>query len=52
MKRSAGLPLSVGRASVATRVFLAIVFLTAAVLCIGGGGGAALVLWTVAFVLT
>lgn len=37
MKRSAGLPLSVGRASVATRVFLAIVFFAVAALCIGGG---------------
>ncbi|HYC88096.1 MAG TPA: hypothetical protein VEO54_02700 [Thermoanaerobaculia bacterium] len=37
MRRSAGLPLSVGRASVATRVFLAVVFLAAAALCIGGG---------------
>lgn len=37
MRRSAGLPLSVGRASLATRLFLAIVFLAAAALCIGGG---------------
>jgi hypothetical protein len=37
MKRSAGLPLSVGRASAVTRVFLAIVFAAAAALCIGGG---------------
>ena len=37
MRRSAGLPLSVGRASVATRVFLAAVFLATAALCIGGG---------------
>ena len=37
MKRSAGLPLSVGRASIATRLFLALVFLVAAALCLGGG---------------
>ncbi len=37
MKRSAGLPLSVGRASLATRLFLALVFLLAAALCLGGG---------------
>jgi hypothetical protein len=36
-KRSAGLPLSVGRASVATRLFLALVFLATAALCLGGG---------------
>jgi hypothetical protein len=37
VKRSAGLPLSVGRASMATRLFLALVFLTTAALCLGGG---------------
>ena len=37
MKRSAGLPLSVGRASLPTRVLVAVVFLIAAALCIGGG---------------
>ena len=37
MRRSAGLPLSVGRASVATRLFLAVVFFVVAALCIGGG---------------
>lgn len=37
MKRSAGLPLSVGRASPATRILIAVVFLVAAALCIGGG---------------
>ena len=37
VRRSAGLPLSVGRATVATRLFLAAVFLAAAALCIGGG---------------
>ena len=36
MKR-AGLPLSVGQASAAMRVLLAIVFAVAAALCIGGG---------------
>ena len=37
MKRTAGLPLSVGRASVATRLFLAIIFLATAALCLAGG---------------
>ena len=37
MRRSAGLPLSVGRAPVSTRVFLAIVSFVVAALCIGGG---------------
>ena len=37
VKRTAGLPLSVGRASVATRVTIALVFLVTAALCIGGG---------------
>jgi hypothetical protein len=37
MKRSAGLPLSVGSASIPVRVFLAVVFLAAAALCLAGG---------------
>jgi hypothetical protein len=37
MRRSAGLPLSVGEASVAMRLVVAIVFAVAAVVCIGGG---------------
>ena len=37
VKRTAGLPLSVGRASLATRVLIALVFLVTAALCIGGG---------------
>jgi hypothetical protein len=37
VRRSAGLPLSVGRASFATRALIALVFLVTAALCIGGG---------------
>lgn len=37
MRRSAGLPLSVGRASLATRITIALVFFVTAALCIGGG---------------
>jgi hypothetical protein len=37
MKRSAGLPLSVGQASLAVRIVIALVFLLTASLCIGGG---------------
>lgn len=37
MKRSAGLPLSVGQASVPVRIVIAIMFLLTASLCIGGG---------------
>lgn len=37
MKRSAGLPLSVGQASLGVRLLIALVFLFTAALCIGGG---------------
>ncbi len=37
MKRTAGLPLSVGQASLATRILIALVFAVTAALCIGGG---------------
>lgn len=36
-KRTAGLPLSVGQASPATRLLIALVFAATAALCIGGG---------------
>lgn len=64
MKR-AGLPLSVGQASITMRVLLAIVFAAAAALCVGGGmlissNAAARVIaivtamsfWAIAFLLT
>lgn len=37
MRRSAGLPLSVGQASLPVRLLIAGIFLATAVLCIGGG---------------
>jgi hypothetical protein len=54
MRPSAGLPLSVGKASLATRILIALVFFVTAILCIGGGmliSGTAIAARAIAIVL-